>query len=96
MIDISPKQALEIAQGAARLGRIWLSVHARQRCVERSVSPRDIESAILAAERAEWDSEHASWKIVGTTHADSELLAVAVGINGSIVTIVTVFEGPDD
>jgi DNA-binding transcriptional regulator YiaG len=47
--NISSDQALQIAQGAARLEQIRMSGHARQRAAERGVSPHDLATAILSA-----------------------------------------------
>jgi hypothetical protein len=88
---VTPEEALNVAQGAARLRRVQLTLHSRQRVSERGVFPEDLESAIKTAKSAQWDTEHNNWKLSGGVDLDGDALEIALDINGTTVKVVTVF-----
>jgi hypothetical protein len=88
---VTPQEALALAQGAARLGQVRLTEHARERALERGVQRCDLESAVRTSMSAVWSAEHGSWRLSGGVDLDGEALAVAVAIDGTVVKVITVF-----
>ncbi len=90
---MTPSQALQYIQGAARLNqfRVEQNIHAIVRMGERRVHMRDIAKAILTATLAveQFENGRTRWRLKNGTDLDGVPLDVVAEINNGVL-IVTV------
>lgn len=90
---MTPEQVLSYVAGAARLGRVSVSRHARVRMQQRNLNQRDLYNALQTAKVATLDPERGyegRWLLSEGKALDGDELDVAVELDGDVV-VVTVW-----
>jgi hypothetical protein len=78
--------ALQEIRGLATANRVELTRHARKRMVERGVTYRDVQEALMTARRCTAQSDD-RWRVEGGHDVLGEPLALIVVIAGAVVVI---------
>jgi pentatricopeptide repeat protein len=86
---MTASEALVLIRGYASAGRITLTIHARERMIERGITFHDVRSGLATAPSCGWQPERASWR-VDTFDRTGDTLVVIVVLAGEDV-VVTVF-----
>lgn len=90
---MTPNEVLSYVAGAARLGRVSVIRHARERMQQRNLNQRDLYNALQTAKVATFDAERGyegRWLLSEGKALDGDDLDVAVELDGDVV-VVTVW-----
>ncbi|MBI5514882.1 MAG: DUF4258 domain-containing protein [Deltaproteobacteria bacterium] len=86
---MTASEALVLIRGYASAGRITLTLHARERMIERGITFHDVRAGLAGAPGCSWQPERGSWR-VDTFDRSSAALVVIVVLAGEEI-VVTVF-----
>jgi hypothetical protein len=74
----------------ARLDRVVLPSHARQRTLERGADPRDVRRALLTATAAVYQADRNNWRLDGGVDTDGDDLMLICDLEADVI-VVTLF-----
>jgi hypothetical protein len=88
--DANDARALGEIQWLARLGRIAITPHARQRMDERDASVSDVCRALRTARAALRQADRNNWRLQGGVDVDGDELTLICDIEADVI-VVTLF-----